>query len=340
MKNVSTHAAILSLVVGLAGTQTGYAKAQAQGDYPRLCEAATDVGNYHNDFLKSFVTLQQGEGGWLFRDHDLKLKFGPGRSGMQKLGELQQALKAKGTTLVMVPIPTRALVHPQALGEIDYNLSRSRRAYERYLNQLRGMDIIVPDLEKLVASDVDKPLFFARDHHWNSRGARAVARYTARAIQRTHDYESLEKQQFLSHYIDKDNNHGSLQRAAEILCEGGDATPRYPKESFKIYQTALAGEADLFGDEQAADIVLVGTSNSQGKLWYNFSGFLSQYTNLDVSNEAVSGGGYDGSLMQFLSSDAFKLQPPKYLVWEIPSYYTLGSMAFYEQVLQLLKEES
>lgn len=335
MKSLTKHTVLLSLTLSVINTQTGYAVSQESEQYPHLCEAAADVDNYQDDFLKSFLTLQQGAKGWLFRDHDLKQRFGPGRTGLNKLGEIQKALQAWGTMLVMVPIPTRALVHPQMLGDISYDVDLSRKAYSGYLKNLRAMDIVVPDLEKLIASDMDKPLFFARDHHWNDRGARAVARYTARAIQRTAPYSALDKQQFQSQYIDKDANHGSLQRAAEMLC-----SDRYPKESFKVYQTALAGEVDLFGDNTIAEVVLVGTSNSQGKQWYNFSGFLSQYTQLEVANEAVSGGGYDGALTQFLASEAFKRQPPKYLVWEIPSYYSLGSIAFYEQVLQLLKEES
>lgn len=306
------------------------------------CENATNKDVYQGDFLQNFMMLQEGRNGWLFRDQDLKHTFGPNKQVYKKLDQLKQALQDKGTALVMVPIPTRPLVHPQALGEVAFDIQQSRESYVNYLRQLRRAGVIVPSLEKLYNQPISKPLFFSRDHHWNHRGARSVARYTAHAIKKSPYYAALSQYDFESQMLANQSNHGSLQKAAEQIC--GE---RYPKETFKIYQTApvTGGETvnvdvDLFGDAEAADVVLVGTSNSHGKLDFNFSGFLSQYSHLKVENVAMSGGGYSGSLKRYLASPEFHQQPPKFLVWEMPSYYSLNDIDFFDEALALIRGES
>jgi alginate biosynthesis protein AlgX len=342
--NISKFMTILIAPIILlcgAGIQ---AKNQSVNDsdvqYPCL-EAANEYA-YKGSFLQNFVLLQEGRDGWLFRNQDLKKSFGPGPQGLKKLDQLSQALQAKGTALVMVPIPTRPLVHPQALGGVAYDAQSSQQAYANYLQSLRGAGVIVPSLEKLYNQPMTKPLFFSRDHHWNDRGSRSVARFTAHAIKKSPYYTSLEPQVFESQMLNKHSNHGSLQKAAERICG-----KRYGKESFKVYQTAPVYNADddsdievgLFGEMQAADVVLVGTSNSHGKLNFNFSGFLSQYSKLNVVNMAMSGGGYKGAIKRYLASDDFHAQPPRFLVWEMPSYYSLNDTEFLDEVLNMVRGE-
>jgi alginate biosynthesis protein AlgX len=326
---------IMLCSLDLQAKNQGFKRAMVQPP----CESAANKEAYQGDFLQNFMMLQEGHEGWLFRDQDLKLTFGPSQRGYKKLDQLKRALQDKGTSLVMVPIPTRPLVHPQALGNVSYDLQRSRKAYADYLQQLRRTGVIVPSLEKLYNQPISKPLFFSRDHHWNHRGSRSVARYTAHAIKKSSQYTSLAPQLFESQMLNNHSNHGSLQKAAEQICG-----KRYADESFKIYQTAVVGldaeadgEAGLFGEIGAADIVLVGTSNSRGKLNFNFSGFLSQYSKLNVENLAMSGGGYGGALKRYLASDEFHEQPPKFLVWEMPSYYSLNDIGFFDEALALIR---
>lgn len=315
---------------------------QAEADQSRhhqpLCVKATQRKSYTTDFLKSFAVLQEGRAGWLFRDQDLKTQFGPNDAIYDQLYRLQQQLAQKGTTLVMVPIPTRALIHPDYLGPIDFDSAKAQRAYSQFLTRLRQTGVVVPKLDSLFKKPAQKPLFFARDHHWTHHGARTIARLTANAIRVDEHYGELTSQSFESYLVESEHNHGSLSRAAEKLCDAPFAS-----EPFKVYQTALQS-ADLFGDEDAVeadnDVVLVGTSNSQGKLRFNFSGFLSHYVKVPVQNMAQSGSGYDGAIRDYLASDLFKQQSPKYLVWEFPSYYTLNDAQFFEGLLAQLGGDS
>lgn len=322
---------------GASGLQAKNQEQESQmANFP--CLNASDKSFYQGEFLQNFMMLQEGHEGWLFRNQDMKLTFGPRQQVYKKLHQLTQALQRKGVALVMVPIPTRPLVHPQALGAVNYDVQRGHKSYANYLHKLRRAGAIVPSLEKLYNKPINKPLFFSRDHHWNPRGAQSVARYTAHAIKSSPKYTGLSQYSFESQVLNKYSNHGSLQKAAEQIC--GE---RYVKESFKIFQTApvndMTNESDLFGDVEAADIVLVGTSNSHGKLHFNFAGFLSQYSKLNVQNLAMSGGGYNGALKRYLSSDEFHQQPPKFLVWEMPSYYSLNDLAFFDEALALVQGE-
>ena len=299
----------------------------------QLCDVAAQPESYRSPFLKNFKVLQKGDRGWLYRNMDFKRAYGPREPGYKNLQRLQQALQLRGTTLVMVPIPGRPLIHPEYLGNIDYDVPRARKSYLNYLQQLRDRMIVVPNLGSLFEQSQTKPLFFARDHHWNHHGARTIARLTAHSIKADTVYSSIEKKKFKSYGVGKDHNQGSLQRAALELCKQS-----YPKEPFKLYQTVAAGTDDLFADLAEPQIVLVGTSNSKGSLNFNFDGFLAHYVGASVNNKAKSGGGYGGALKDYLASEAFRLSPPRVLVWEIPGYYSLNDQVFFDQALKILQQ--
>ena len=307
-----------------------------------LCVAAAKPESYRGTFLKNFKTLQQGRQDWLFRDMDLKRAYGPRAPGYKSLQQLQRLLQSRGTTLVMVPIPGRALVHPEYLGDIHYDVQRGRRAYSHYLQQLRAINIVVPQIDSLFQQTQTKPLFFARDHHWNHHGARTIARLTGYAI-KARQIPGIERQRFSSSNVGADHNDGSLQRAALELCD-----QRYPKEPFKLYQTVAVSSDlsndlsdnlsdNLFGELPEPQIVLVGTSNSKGQLGFNFHGFLAHYARASVSNKAKSGAGFGGALKDYLGSDPFRQSPPKVLVWEIPGYYSLNEPRFFDDLLLSLE---
>ena len=311
-------------------SETGAPVPNAESVDSSLCPAAANPESYSGAFLKSFKTLQQGKQDWLFRDMDLKRTYGPRAPGYKSLQQLQTLLQLRGTTLVMVPIPGRALVHPEYLGNISYDLERGRKSYNHYVKQLRAVEIIVPQIESLFLGSRTKPMFFARDHHWNHHGARTIARLTAQSI-KAEKIPDIKRQKFKSYSVGGDHNDGSLQRAALELCE-----QRYPKEPFKLYQTVALSNAaadDLFADLPEPQIVLVGTSNSKGRLKFNFDGFLAHYVGAAVNNKAKSGGGFGGALKDYLSSEDFKQSPPKVLVWEIPGYYSLNETAFFDDLL-------
>lgn len=300
---------------------------------PRLCDEASKIDNYDTDFLDNFITLKEGEESWLFRNTDLKTEFGPGKRGYQRLHYLNKLLKQHGTQLMIVPIPTRGIIETNQLGDIAYDTKQGQQAYENYLASLRKIGIAVPKLENLYKKIHNKPLFFARDHHWTSYGAKEVAKLTARKIKQQDFYKDTSKQEFETNKVGQLVMVGSHQKAAEEICK-----IQYENEMIDQYTTENISELDLFGDIAEPEVVLVGTSNSNAKLNFNFSGYLMQYSKLDILNLAKSGGGYDGAILDYLKSEDFKANPPKLLIWEVPSYYSLNSKSFYKKMVRLLKQ--
>jgi len=305
-------------------------------DESKLCDKSQDKMSYNGGFLQSFSGLQQGESGWLFREHDLRTSFGPSKNNYKHLRALRVKLADRGVTLVVVPIPSRSLVHPEYLGNISFDKKAAQASYKRFLQRLRRSGIVVPELETLVTNEADKPMFFARDHHWNHHGARTIARLTAASIRAQDAYADIERTRFETSLMTTSHNDGSYTRAANILCDSG-----FTSEPYKIYQTAALNR-DLFGDDSstATPISLVGTSNSKGKLRLNFSGFLSQYAKAEVLNLAESGGGYAKAMQSYLGSSDFRNNPPSFLVWEFPTYYNLNDEAFFRGLLQSMGGES
>jgi len=297
-----------------------------------LCDKAEAEGLYSTEFLKNFVGLKRGEAGWLFRDADLKLKFGSNTDGYKNLAKLDELLKNRGVELVMLPTPTRAIIHPEKLGAINYQVKHARASYKLYIETLNRLGISTPKLYRLFESTHSKPLFFARDHHWTSAGARTMAKLAAEKIAASRRYQTIKKYKYSSFRVGSQDNNGSLAKAAKILC-GTD----YNVELVENYLTESATPQDLFLDSPEPRVALVGTSNSKGRLNFNFPGFLRQYSQVDVLNLAKSGGGPFGALNQYLASDKFFQNPPLLLVWEVPSYYRLNDHEKFNKLFSLLE---
>jgi alginate biosynthesis protein AlgX len=298
-----------------------------------LCAKAASEANYNTEFLKNFVGLKQGDTGWLFRGIDLKTIFGSNAAGYRNLERLNKLLRGRGIKLIMVPTPTRAIIHPEKLAAIDYNVKHARTSYKNYIKALNRLGIVTPKLYRLFESFHSKPLFFARDHHWTTAGSRMIAKLTAKPLTASKKYQRIEKINYTSTRIGSQKNNGSLAKAAKLLCG-----TTYEAETVEHYLTEPTAPQDLFADTPAPKVSLVGTSNSKGRLNFNFAGFLRQYSQVDILNQAESGGGPFSALYQYLASDSFNQNPPLFLIWEVPGYYRLNNHKDFNKLFALLGE--
>ena len=69
--------------------------------------------------------------------------------------------------------------------------------------------------------------------------------------------------------------------------------------------------------------MLIGTSFSDSPI-NNFAGFLTEFTGLDIVNYAITGGNQFGAITSYMTSDEFKAQRPRFLIWENPIYNNLA----------------
>ena len=95
---------------------------------------------------------------------------------------------------------------------------------------------------------------------------------------------------------------------------------------------AVAQGNDLFGDDSAPKITLVGTSYSANRLW-NFAGALKQALHEDLLNYAKDGKGPFAPMLDYLNSDDIKQAPPRLVIWEIPERYLPAAPALETYVI-------
>lgn len=294
-----------------------------------LCPRAADPHAYDgSEYLGDFRVLVDGRDGWLFRTGmDLTTTFDITDESLGGLKRLSEALKARGTELVLVYQPPRGLMDPDKLTPAErkaYDFDAAHRNYTAALARLRqGGDVVVAPLDRLVDEHKGYEYFFRRDHHWTPTGAEHSAKVVADAIRELPASKSIPHKTFETKPAGVLAKPGTLQKIAGQLCGGG-----YSMQYVPMYTTEATGGdgGSLLGDDTAQpEVALVGTSNSDAKGGYNFGGYLEQALGADIVNVAISGGSFEGSLLHYLSSKEFQAHPPKIIVWEMPYQNYPGS---------------
>src|SRR4051812_36198194 len=192
-----------------------------------LCPRAADPHAYDgSQYLGDFRALVDGRDGWLFRSAmDLTTTFEITDESLHGLKRLSEALKQRGTELVLVYQPPRGLMDPDKLTPAErkaYDFDAAHRNYSAALERLRqGGDVIVAPLDKLVDEHKDYEYFFRRDHHWTPSGAEHSAKVVADAIRALPVYESIPHKTFETHPAGVLAKPGTLQKIAAQLCGGG-----------------------------------------------------------------------------------------------------------------------
>ncbi|HET8883776.1 MAG TPA: alginate biosynthesis protein AlgX [Solimonas sp.] len=339
--------------------------ALAAGDAPtydirlccQLCPKAADPASYAgSSYLEEFRVLEQGRDGWLFRSGiDMTTDIEIGDASIAQLRRLAAALRARGSALVIVLQPPRALMDVDKLSDAQrkrYDFAAAKRSYVSALQKIRLAGVTVAPVDELIDEHKGYEYFFRRDHHWTPDGAKHTADVVAAAIRKLPAFKDVPRKSFVTHPASLIGKPGTLQKVATQIC-GGSYSMQYVDGD--ITEPAGGGDAGALlgdgGDASASDdasggglldvagkpddgggllgngggdggdvpqIVLLGTSNSDTKGGYNFNGYLEQALGADVLDTALSGGSFDGSLLHYLPSDLYQKHPPKIIVWEIP----------------------
>ncbi len=154
----------------------------------------------------------------------------------------------------------------------------------------------------------------------------------AETLKQVPGFEAIPKKQFESKRVGLLSKLGTFHKAAAQLCGNSYATQYVDR--FETEPVGASDSGDLFGDGGNPQIALVGTSNSGPA--YNFAGFLEEFSGADILNNAVSGGGFDSSLLAYMTSEEFHKNPPKILIWEFATHYDMAQKSFYRQAMPLV----
>ncbi|ROU03624.1 alginate O-acetyltransferase AlgX-related protein [Histidinibacterium lentulum] len=275
----------------------------------------------------SVPVLEGADGIFFRRDIDLRMYHPMSSETVDLVGRLSEALAARGTVLIYVPVPTKSLSLPEALpahaADYGFDPGIAAEVYDDIVARLRAEGVTTVDgRAALTGAQADEPVFIPTDFHWSSSGARAVAEVTAEAIRETDIYDGLEKTAHETVSQGVEPVFSEIRRQIQARCR--ETVPPAQTEVFETGTTGDAAGGGLFaGDAGGPAIALVGTSMSRTEE-FNFDGFLAQASGLEVANYAIRGGNQYGSILSYMMSDDFAERPPDYLVWENPVYNNLG----------------
>jgi alginate biosynthesis protein AlgX len=280
--------------------------------------------------------IVQGTDGVFFRQHpDLDMYFPLSTHIAQKLGELSDILSARGIKLILLPVPARGTAMARHLTDVDVSLTQgfdptqARQSYDTFVDTLRTAGVATISLLPALASDASgKDFFLPADHHWNALGARTAAQTIGSYFKQNDDLKRLRQFDFTTKQLGPQMLVSQMRRAIQLGCNEALPVNSVETSETKVVETqsstATSDNVDIFGsEEKASSIALVGTSFSDVEA-FNFAGYLSEFTKLEVSNYAVSGGNQFVSIASYLTSPGFVEAPPKVIIWENPVYNNFG----------------
>jgi len=278
----------------------------------------------------------EGKDGFFFRIFaDLRMQHPFTDEVTEMMGQLSDALKEKGTTLIYVPIPTKSVTLPTFLPEeaelFGFDEKVATTVYEDQIARLTARGVMAVDLlTALRTTDGSDPPFFRSDFHWTSTGARRAAEAIGDVIKSLPDYADVTPVAFETRPIGEELAVSGMRRELQAYC--AESLPPVVSAAFQTVEVASADATlDIFGDDAPAEggtsktdeVALVGTSFSDA-LVPNFAGFLAENASIPVANFALTGGNQFGAITPYLTSKEFQAERPRYLVWENPIYNNLA----------------
>ena len=289
------------------------------------CDKLKDKATYKKE--DAYKYLVEEKDGWIFRTgKDFEEEFKLNSAGVDRFTRLNKALERQGIKLIIALLPTRGMMHEGMAAREGYNQQAAIESYKSLAKKIGETGVMVAEVEDFTGKT---DYFYKRDHHWSPVGAKDMAQTVAAKIKELPTYAEIEKKVFKTESGEQIDHNGTFAKFISETC-GMDIPPE------KVTKYTTYADDDLLGDTSAkpADIILVGTSNSTPEASHaNFDGFLREYIGADVDNRAVSGGGVDSAILNWLASDDYKAHKPKILIWEFPVYQDYDSGPFYRQLI-------
>jgi alginate biosynthesis protein AlgX len=296
--------------------------------------AATSAFGCKNLEANPTLPSVEGKDGFFFRIFaDLRMQHPFTEDTTTQMGKLAEALRAHGTTLLYVPVPTKSVTLPTFLPEeavlFGFDEKVAAAVYADQIERLRAKGVVAIDLlSALRTTDGENPPFFKSDFHWTSDGARKAAETIGGTIKTLPGYEEVTPVHYESKVTGSELAVSGMRRTLQAYC-----ALNLPPVISTAYETVEVASADatldIFGESSGAEgaaaneIALVGTSFSDAQV-PNFAGFLAEYASMPVSNMAITGGNQFGAVVSYLTSREFQRNRPRFIVWENPIYNNLA----------------
>lgn len=256
------------------------------------------------------VPSVEGLDGFFFRiDPDLANYHAMTDEVVGEIAAISNALSARGTELIFVPLPTKAHVLPQKVGpeaeKYAYDADLAATMYDAQRAGLSGAGVTVVDARRaFLTSENASEAFFKTDPRLTNHGLRVLAE--AIADQRV-DWPATDSPGYVTSRGEPFLLGSTAHDVLQLSCLSD-----LPLVETTAFET-LAKEAEHSMD--AAPRVVFAGSSEIVDASLNFGGFLSE-----ASGERVDVQVADASLSAFtayLTSDSFRQSPPEVLIWAV-----------------------
>ena len=267
----------------------------------------------------------EGEGAFFRLDPDLLLGHALPEGSADGLARLSEALAGQGTTLIVVPLPTKAMAMPGALPalarDLGYDPGLAATVYGEWLDRLAERGVAAVDARTaLLSGEGEAPSFLATDPRLSAEGARRLAQAVAAAVAEAPGTAALQRGRFetaVAQEIDLDSSwRARLQRRCAVTL------PRATVEATVTTRLDAAPPGDPLGGATAP--VLIAAAEEAGDPRLNLAGLVSQATDLPAAAYAVEGGGAFGAISAVMTSRPFAAARPAVLVWVLPVWEGLA----------------
>lgn len=222
-----------------------------------------------------------GRDGWLFYRPSVDYVTGPGFLEPRVLAKRAQAgkpyaapphpdprpailafaeeLRRRGIPLVIVPAPSKAMIHPQQLSSryAGADDALQNGSFNRFKQDMEDAGVIVFDPSELLRSSwkqTGAPQYLKTDTHWTCRAVESIAQSLGELI----DQRSLLPPVAASDYKSRTETVQNLGDIAAML-RLPDEQALFPEESVEVRMIADGNGADWQPDA-ASDILLLGDS--------------------------------------------------------------------------------
>ncbi|MEP1963637.1 alginate O-acetyltransferase AlgX-related protein [Tateyamaria sp.] len=255
----------------------------------------------------------EGKSGTFFAIRpELQSHHGLGDATIDHLSKLTEMLRSRGTTLVLMPVPTRAQVlsHllPPMATHLGFDADAATAVHLGMIARLQAAGVNVADARADLrrASLNGTPAYFGTDTRPTNTGVRLLAQSVGAVLEDHPDLSDITRATFVSAPGKVIALTSDMRAQLQSGCQSELPAVRV--------QTQTITRA---GDVATEPLVVIGTDITATDA-LNMAGSLSQATGLDAVGYGVPGGGAFAAMSSYLTSTAFQDTPPRVLVWEWP----------------------
>lgn len=266
-----------------------------------------------------------GKNEWLFYSVELTdaSEQGAKEASIDLISRFNKVLERNGVAMVLTMAPIKARIHSEFLPDSVTLNPYMAGNYERMAQALRAAKVNFIDLNgpfmKSPQRNGDTPLFLRLDTHWAPSGAMLAAEAVRAGLDANAPLrqvlDSIPEEKFVLTKSASKANSPMRDLVAKLPDNRSTFSPELVAPFVVSKDRKTSGS--ILGNATTPAISLMGSSYSAQ--WYRFPDALRytlQKDLLAISVEATQGSWV--GMESYLRDDAFQLNRPKLLIWEIP----------------------